>query len=113
MKNPYAAVTLIAGNVTRCGYGFLSTSAEIVALRGSYPRGRLAKDVYAQVAAIHGISADLVARDVARAVEDIWEHGDRASLEMILKHKAVTKPTPGEVILALANYIAEGEKTIV
>lgn len=113
MKNPYAAVTRIAGNITRCGYGFLTSSAEVVALRGSYPRGRLATEVYAKVAAIHGTTADLVARDLARAVEDIWQHGDRAVLEKILHHKAVTKPSPGEMILALANYIVEGEKTII
>ena len=113
MKNANETVTSCGGNITRCGYAYLASAAEIVARRGDYPHGKLGREVYAQVAAIHGSEKKRVSRDLARAVEDIWLHGDREMLETILRHKAVTKPSPGEMILALAIFIADGEKTII
>lgn len=40
------------------------------------------------------------------------EHGDRERLRDVLGHKIIDKPTPAEVMQALANYIAEGERVI-
>lgn len=113
MKDAYLAARSLGGNITLRGYAYLATSANVVFYRGNFPSRKLGKEIYAQVASIHGTKASLVSWYIARAVEEIWDHGDRAMLEQVLRYKPTGKPSPGEMILALANYIAEGEKTIV
>lgn len=112
MKNPYAAAVAFGGNTSKCGYTYLATSAPIVVDLGYFPRNELYEKVYKPVAAIYRTKPQLVAREIARAVEEIWEHGDREQLRDVLGHKVIDKPTPAEVMQALANYIAEGERII-
>ena len=113
MKNAYSVARSLGGNITRCGYAYLATAADVVVKRGSYPTGRLGFEIYDKVARIHNTTPELVARNLARAIEEIWTYGDRDTLEKVLRYKASTKPSPGEMVLALALYIADGEKTIV
>lgn len=113
MKNAYSVARSLGGNITRCGYAYLATAADIVVSRGSYPSGKLGFEIYEKVARIHKTTPELVARNLARAIEEIWTHGDHEMLEAVLRYKAAAKPSPGEMVLALALYIAEGEKTIV
>ena len=112
MKNPYAAAVSLGGNTSKCGYSYLASSAAIIVGLDALPRNELSEKVYKPVAAIHRTKPHLVAREIARAVEEIWEHGDREMLREVLGHKVIDKPTPAEVMQALANYIAEGEKII-
>lgn len=112
MKNPYAAATSLGGNTARYGYLFLATASEIIAQYGKLPRKELFEKVYSPVTAIHDSYPERIAREIARAVDEIWDHGDREMLEEVLGHKAISKPMPAEVMQALANYISEGEKII-
>ena len=112
MKNPYASAVLLGGNTSKCGYGYLASASELIMRLGYMPRNELNEKVYKPVAAIHGTKPSLVAREIGRAIDEIWEHGDREMLREVLGHKVILKPVPAEVMQALANYIAEGEKTI-
>ncbi|WP_346026537.1 sporulation initiation factor Spo0A C-terminal domain-containing protein [Beduinella massiliensis] len=112
MKNPYASTVSLGGNTSKCGYSYLASSATIIVGLDTFPRNELNEKVYKPVAAIHRTKPHLVAREIARAVEEIWEHGDREMLREVLGHKVIDKPTPAELMRALANYIAEGEKII-
>lgn len=112
MKNAFSCAVSLGGNTSKCGFTYLATSSSIVVDLGYFPRNELHEKVYKPVAAIYRTKPQLVAREIARAVEEIWEHGDRERLRDVLGHKLLDKPTPAEVIQALANYIAEGERII-
>ncbi|WP_102410633.1 sporulation initiation factor Spo0A C-terminal domain-containing protein [Beduinella massiliensis] len=112
MRNSYATAVSLGGNTSKCGYSYLASSGEIIVGLGYFPRNELNEKVYKPVAAIYRTKPHLVAREIARAVEEIWEHGDRERLRDVLGHKIIDKPTPAEVMQALANYIAEGERVI-
>lgn len=112
MKDALKAAKSMGGNTKREGYIYLAASAEHVIARGEFPLKRLGKEVYAPVAARYKIKPTRVAREIARAVEEIWDHGDRERLEEVLNRKCPDKPSPGEMILGLSMYIVneDGER---
>lgn len=107
MKNALKTARSMGGNTKREGYIYLAASAEHVITIGEFPLKRLGKEVYAPVAARYKIKPTRVAREIARAVEEIWDHGDRERLEEILNRKCFEKPSPGEMILGLSMYIVK------
>ena len=110
MKNAFKVVQSMGGNTKRLGYGYLAQAAELIVGRGEYPLKKLEKEIYGPIAAMKGMKAEHVAREVARAVEEIWDHGNRERLEEILERKVLAKPSPGEMILGLALFIMKDEE---
>ena len=104
MKTAYSIVASISGNISRCGYAYIATATDQVIRCGIRP-GDLMHRIYPAVAKEHRTSVKLAARNIARAVEDLWDYGDRAALEKVAGHRLVAKPSPGELIVTIANYM--------
>lgn len=104
MKTAYSIVASISGNISRCGYAYIATATDHVLRCGIHP-GDLMHRIYPAVAEEHKTSVKLAARNIARAVEDLWDFGDRDALEKIAGHKLAAKPSPGELIVTIANYM--------
>ena len=109
MKNTLPIVMTLGGHISRCGYAYLATAVSLTLERGQYPSRALMRHLYPDVAALHSSTTAQAARNIARVVEDIWMHGDRQRLCEIAGYTVVEKPTPGELILMLANYISGGD----
>lgn len=112
MKPFYTAAVSLGGNTSKCGYSYLASSGKIINGLGYFPRNRLREAVYEPVAAIYHTKPNLVAREIARAVEEIYDHGDRERLAVMLGHKLSAKPTPAEVMQAVANSLSVGRDAI-
>ena len=46
-----------------------------------------------------------VSKALSRAVDDIWENGDRKRLEQIYARPILEKPAPRDMVLVLAQYL--------
>ena len=46
-----------------------------------------------------------IQRNLCRAVDDIWEFGDREELNNLYGHVVLEKPTPKDLICVVAEYI--------
>jgi len=67
------------------------------------------KVILAEVAAIIGKNnPKTVAKALSRAVDDIWEHGDREKLEEIYGRANPERPAPKELVYRLAEYVRGG-----
>lgn len=60
------------------------------------------KTICAETAQICGKGVPAVWKALSRAVDDLWEHGDREELERVLGHLPQEKPSPRDVVLLLA-----------
>ena len=109
MENSLSVVMSLGGHVTRCGYAYLATAVTLTLQMGQYPARELMRTLYPQVAEIHHTTTAQAARNIARVVEDIWLYGDRARLSEIANYTVVVKPSPGELILLLSNFISGSE----
>ena len=93
---------------TRIGYGYLETAVELVIRKGVFPAKGLMK-LYGEIAEREKKSARTVSRDIARAVEDLWECGDVKLLQKLLDRQMISGTSPGETIFLLANYLSGGK----
>ena len=105
-KSIYHTIHLLAGHPTRIGYRYLALAVSI-SIREGYPARSLTTSLYPQVAAQSGAAASNVAREIARAVDDCWDYGDHKALELIAGWRLAEKPTPGEVIYYLTQYLSD------
>ena len=94
----------VAKHRTRIGYGYLETAVELVIRKGVFPAKGLMK-LYGEIAEREKKSARTVSRDIARAVEDLWECGD----VKLLDRQMISGTSPGETIFLLANYLSGGK----
>ena len=99
-------INLIAGHPTRIGYHYLALAVSI-ALRDGYPARGLTTVLYPQIAVVAESTPTNVSRDIARAVDDCWDHGDGKELERITGRHLAEKPTPGEVIYYLLQHLTD------
>ena len=112
MREIYAAVVSLGGNTSKCGYSYLASSGKIIKGLGRFPRNELMEKIYEPIAKLYHTKPSLVAREIARAVEEIYDHGDREKLEVMLGHRLSAKPTPAEVMQSLANSLSFGQDAI-
>ena len=97
-------VMSIAGHPTSTGYLYLSCAVQEVIDQGKFLPRSLMKTIYQPIAARFGTSTGNVARNIARAVDDCWDYGNRAQLNTIANRTLTEKPTPGELILYLTHH---------
>ena len=45
-----------------------------------------------------------LSKALSRALEDIWENGDRQELEKLFGYKDMVRPTPRELVCRIAEY---------
>lgn len=95
----------IAGRPTRVGYRYLAAAVEIV-LQDGYPIRSLTTSLYPKIAEMTDSTTHSVARGLARAVDDCWEHGNRRALEQIVGRRLLEKTSPGEMIYYLVQYLS-------
>ena len=93
----------ISGNAYRSCYQYLQMAVGIAHehLPTQLSMKEISDKVVAQLNATQ--SSDSVARALARATEDAWDHGGRQVLES--KYGFRCKPTPKELIFKLARSI--------
>lgn len=96
----------IAGHPTHIGYQYLSKAVHLV-LQYGYPTRSLTIFLYPKISEETGATAHNVARAIARAVEDCWEHGSRRELEKVAGRHLPEKPTPGELVYYLVRYLCD------
>lgn len=107
MTNTEKLLRRMAGHITNSGYRYLACAIDLALTQNDYPFRRLTTALYPQVAELNQVSQETVTRSIARAVQDIWERGDRELLEEIAGRQLAGKPSPGEVIYFLATYLEE------
>lgn len=103
-KEIYRLVVGISGRPTSTGYRQLTLAIALVVQKKEFPIRCLTSILYPEVAKETGSTSQNVARNIARAVEDCWEHGDRKEMERIAGRRLTEKPSPGELILYFYNY---------
>ncbi|WP_434310531.1 sporulation initiation factor Spo0A C-terminal domain-containing protein [Hominifimenecus sp. rT4P-3] len=103
-KSIESVILSIAGHPTSTGYLYLGCAVQAVIDQGQFLPRSLMKTIYQPIAARFGTSTGNVARNIARAVDDCWDYGDRTKLNAIAKRNLTEKPTPGELILFLTHY---------
>lgn len=101
-----SVILRIAGRPTAIGYRQLTKAVALVYQSGGTDRN-LTTVIYPQIAKEMGSTPQTVARNIARAVEDCWEHGDRKNLEGIARRRLNEKPSPGELIHYIYQYCAD------
>ena len=94
-----SVILRIAGRPTAIGYRQLTKAVTLVYQSGGTDRPQIVEEM--------GSTPQTVARNIARAVEDCWEHGDRKNLEGIARRRLNEKPSPGELIYYIYQYCAD------
>lgn len=103
MKDMELIVNSISGHSGNDCYRTLTFAA--VCMRDRHLNSpRVTRSVYPEVAAMCGVSAEAVAKSVARATTDSWEYGDRAQLCRIAGRQLKEKPAPKDLLVMLALY---------
>ena len=109
MKDIKEIVTRLSGHRNRACYPVLCCAAEVV--RKYQPHEPQMKLVLAE--------AKLMMKDgkqrkenslfkaLPRALDDIWENGDRKELEKVFGRKVIDRPTPRELVCQIAEYAWE------
>ncbi|WP_434310787.1 sporulation initiation factor Spo0A C-terminal domain-containing protein [Hominifimenecus sp. rT4P-3] len=108
-KEIYRLVVGISGRPASVGYRQLTRAIVSVVQKKEFPIRCLTSVLYPEIAKETGSTPQNVARNIARAVEDCWEHGNRKELERIAGRRLTEKPSPGELILYFYNYCLENE----
>lgn len=109
-KEIYQLIVTISGRPASVGYRQLTRAVALVVQRKEFPVRCLTSELYPEIARDTHSSPQNVARNIARAVEDCWEHGNRKELERIAGRHLTEKPSPGEMILYLFNYCIAKEE---
>ncbi len=95
----------ISGRPSSIGCRQLSQAVALLLQRDSFPDRSLMSDLYPQIARLNHSTTQNVARNIARAAEACWEYGDRAELERVAGRRLPEKPTPGELLFYLYQYL--------
>lgn len=96
----------ISGHPTMLGYQYLQYAVELCLELNSFPNRKVIQILYQQVAQNFHTSTGNVARNIARATDDCWDHGDLEQLKKIVGHRLSDKPTPAELIYYLFRYLS-------
>ncbi|MDR0890256.1 MAG: sporulation initiation factor Spo0A C-terminal domain-containing protein [Oscillospiraceae bacterium] len=103
LKEITQIITRISGRRGRNCYYQLAR-AVLVVVR-TLPEEPLMKVICAETAHICEKKAPAVWKALSRAVDDIWEYGDRAELSATLGYTPREKPSPHDFIISLACQI--------
>ena len=109
MERVRALIRRVGGHTASVNYRYLELAVE-AELRTRYLRHSLTSQVkrlYQIISEEQGVRADRISRGVARAVADLWDHGDREELEKAVGHRLLEKPYPNELIFDLAAHLDE------
>ncbi len=104
MKEVKQIVSELSGRRNKECYYILCCAVEVA--RKYQPEEPKMKVIWAQVKEQTGKRQEkTVSKALSRAVDDIWEHGDRQKLQEIYGHPIPERPTPKEMVYRLAEYV--------
>ena len=101
----YRLMGRLTGRPSSAGCRQLAQAAVLLLQMDSFPERRLMSDLYLPIAQRNRCAASSVARSLARAAEDCWQYGDRELLEHVAGRRLPEKPSPGELLLYLYQYL--------
>ena len=96
-------VTEISGRRNKGCYYVLCWAIE--AVRECQPGGMQMKEVCAEIHKDVGMSPGAAAKALSRAVDDIWDNGNRDKLQQIYGRPLLERPSPKELINVLAQHL--------
>ena len=99
----------ISGRRNKSCYYVLCRAVE--AVRDRQPEDIQMKTVCAMICRRVGMTPSAAAKALSRAVDDIWDFGDRDKLRAIYGRPVAERPTPKELVNVLAQYLWKGEQT--
>ena len=99
MKKVAEVITRIGGRRSKNGYGVLCQVVE-AALR-DMPEERSIGALCAEVGQRCGKKGETIYKSLARSVRDIWENGDRQTLEQVAGCRFREEPSPKELVMEL------------
>lgn len=100
------AVQLISGHPTMLGYQYLQAAVQLCLEENAFPNRQVIRVLYQQIAQKFQTNTGNVARSIARATDDCWDHGDPDQLKKVVGHKLADKPAPAELIYYLYRYLS-------
>ena len=103
MKEISMAVSRISGRSGRSCYFVLccAVQAAIQAMPGPLNM----TEICCQAGQLCGKRERAVCKALSRAAKDIWENGDRQELAVIMRHMPSEKPSPKDLVIALAQTL--------
>ncbi len=96
-------VTEISGRRNKECYYVLCWAIEVV--RDHQPDGMQMKEVCAVIKKNAGMTPGAAAKALSRAVDDIWDNGNREKLCQIYGRPLLERPSPKELINVLAQHL--------
>ena len=96
-------VTEISGRRNKGCYYVLCWAIEVV--RERQPDGMQMKEVCAVINKDAGMTPGAAAKALSRAVDDIWDNGNREKLCQIYGRPLLERPSPKELINVLAQHL--------
>jgi len=107
MRLARAIVREISGRSYRECYDVLTCALEVV--HSHSPKRMDMRNIAAEAGALLGKEGTAVARALARAAEDAWDHGGRKVLEE--KYGFREKPSPKELVVTLSYVMEESPES--
>ena len=112
MRSVRQVVTELSGRRNKECYYILCCAVES-AVRHA-PKEPPMKTILADVSEMTGKeNTRSISKALSRAVDDIWEYGDRKKLEEIYGRPIAERPTPKELVYRLAIYVRSGAECLV
>lgn len=102
-----STIQAISGHPTMLGYQYLQDAVSLCIEAGSFPNRQVIQVLHQSIAEKYGTGTGNVARNIARATDDCWDHGDQEELRNIVGHKLADKPSPAELIYYLFRYLSK------
>ena len=87
-----------------CGYKMLA-DAIAIAVKDDEAVTRITQLIYPQVAEKFQSNARNVEKNMRKAIENFWDHGNRDVYTHIAGHKVYYRPTNAEFIAAVSSFI--------
>lgn len=111
MKEVKEAVTKISGRRGKKCYYILCCVVEAAIFY--QPKEPQMKVLLADVRnTVHHLQAKTISKALSRAVDDIWQYGDRLALQKLFGHSLIEKPSPKDLVFVLAQHLwAENQQT--
>jgi len=108
MKKTKKLVTEISGRRGQECYYILCCAVDVAI--SCQPTEPTMTVILTEVSKRTGKKHKTASKALSRALEDIWEHGDRRRLQEIYGRTIIEKPTPKDLVCVLAQYLWEESK---
>lgn len=109
MKDIDSIIMILAGDPSKVGYKYLKMCVEDV-IKNGFPYNGIMR-LYKKIGKACGVKGD-VSREVARAVVDCYDNGNRKLMSEIVGFELKDKIDPKQFILYFATYVKQEEAVL-